>query len=150
MYGDKKCEKVNDLRHQKIIRKEKKKKTSSSTNQQSQEQNLVELYKKMKKSNPAALHPCFSTFEQHTFRSNLVTNMWRQASNTKMKMWDITKHGYKVENDRCIVHWYNVNEAPDITYNEPQEHDDPTTDNDSSDESESSDIDSDFSDSDMD
>ena len=151
VYGDKKCDSINELRHKKLVSKDRKKKKSPvSSEQQAPEKNLVDLYKKMKRSNPAALPPCYATFEQQAFRSNLVTNMWRQAPNTKLIMWDKTKHGYTILNGRCAVHWFNGDEVPDMTYSEPHEHEeDPTTEFESSDESES-DSDSDDSDLDMD
>ena len=58
--------------------------------------------------------------------------MWRQASQARMNMWDKTKHGYKVLYGKCAVHWFEGDEVPDITYSEPQEHEeDPPTEFDS-------------------
>ena len=102
VYGDKKCDSVNELRHKKLVSKERKKRKSpSSSKHQAHEKNLTDFYKKMKKSNPAALPPCYASFEQQAFRSNLVANMWRQAPSSRMTMWDKTKHGYKVINGKC-------------------------------------------------
>lgn len=150
VYGDKTCDKVNELRHKKLISKERKKNKSSGSSDQPAEK-LVDLYKKMKRSNPAALPPCHASFKQQVFRSNLVTNMWKQAPNARMTLWDKSKHGYKEINGKCAVHWFDGPEVPDIAYSEPQdyEEEDPSTELDSSDESESE-SDSDNSDSDMD
>ena len=105
----------------------------------------------MKISNPAALPPCYASFEQQAFRSNLVANMWSQAQNPRLIMWDKTKHGYKVLNGKCALHWFEGDEVPDITYREPQEHEkDTPTEFDSSDESESENSVSNDSDSEMD
>ena len=77
--------------------------------------------------------------------------MWRQAPQARMNMWDKTKHGYKVLNRKCAVHQFGGDQAPDITYSEPQVHEeDPPTEFDSSDESKSENSDGDDSDSDMD
>ena len=89
-------------RHKKLVSKERKKRKSpSSSKHQAHEKNLTDFYKKMKKSNPAALPPCYASFEQQAFRSNLVANMWRQAPSSRMTMRDKTKHGYKVINGKC-------------------------------------------------
>ena len=66
VYGDKKCESVNELRHKKLVskgnnRKKKPPATSaaSSDDQASPEKqkNLVDLYKKMKRTNPVSFPP---------------------------------------------------------------------------------------------
>ena len=48
------CDKVNELRHKQLISKERKTNKSSGSSDQPSEK-LVDLYKKMKRSNPAAL-----------------------------------------------------------------------------------------------
>ena len=75
--------------------------------------------------------------------------MWRQAPNATMSMWDNTKHGYKILNGKCVVHWFDGEEVPDMTYTEPEE-EDPTDECDSSDESDSGSDNNENSDSDMD
>lgn len=161
VYGDKKCESVNELRHKKLVSKgnNRKKKppatsSASSDDQASPEKqkNLVDLYKKMKRTNPVSFPPCYATFEQQVFRTNLVANMWKQAPNATMNMWDKTKHGYKILNGKCVVHWFDGEEVPDMTYTEPEEHEeeDPTDECDSSDESDSGSDNNENSDSDMD
>ena len=97
-----KCDRINELRHEKLVsKKRKKRKSPTSSEQQAPKKNLVDFYKKMKRSNPAALSPCYASFEQQAlFRSILVANMWRQAPNARMIMWDKTKHAYKVLNEK--------------------------------------------------
>ena len=124
--------------------------TTTSSEQQAPKKNLVDLYKKMKRTKASSFPPCYRSFEQQAFRTNLVANMWRQAPNATMRMWDKTKHGYKILNGKCVVHWFDGEEVPDMTYSEPEEpEEDLTAECETSDESDS-DSDSENSDSDMD
>ena len=58
VYGDKKCDSVNELRHKKLVSKERKKRKSpSSSKHQAHEKNLTDFYKKMKKKVTPLLCP---------------------------------------------------------------------------------------------
>ena len=158
VYGDKKCDSVNELRYKKLVSKgTKKKKTPSASSSDPEapatapKKTLVELYKKMKRTNPVSFPPCYASFKQQAARTNLVSNMWKQAPNQRLKLWDKTKHGYKIENGKCVVHWFDGEETPDLTYSELEEHEEPTEECETSDDSDSdSDNDSDSENSDSD
>ena len=154
LYGDKKCNDVNELRHKKLVQGRKRRITKPKTpaSQPNAPTNSLPTpaalpRNKIRRSNPASLPPCFATFEQQAFRTNLAANMWKQAPNANMKMWDIAKHGYHIVNGKCMIKWFEGPELPDITYRPPEPEEE--EDCDSSDESGDSE-DSDDSDEDMD
>lgn len=122
IYGGGKITSVNELRYNKLVKKSNK----------------------LRSSDPSSLPPCKETLRPKLKRCNHVSNMWKQAVDKNMVLWDATRNGYVNDNNKYKPLWFEGPEKPDVTYT-------PTAELLDSDDNSDSDTDSESeSDSDMD
>ena len=71
IYGGGKITSANELRYNKLVKKSNK----------------------LRSSDPSSLPPCKDTLRQKLKRCNTVSNMWKQAIEKNMGLWDATRNG---------------------------------------------------------
>ena len=122
LYGGGKITSVNELRYNKLVKKSNK----------------------LRSSDPSSLPPCKETLRPKLKRCNHVSNMWKQAVDKNMVLWNATRNGHVNDSNKYKPLWFEGPEKPDVTYT-------PTAELLDSDDNSDSDTDSESeSDSDMD